>query len=205
MRIFLFLLLLTGLAGCDPYGAQNPYDMGVVPLTAHVIRPRPVIHLGDSVGFYFEVPDTITVNGKRLRWTATSKTDGVDVGYFANRINPSYPGGYNVLTPYIPTYTKLGTLVQYSGSLSLTNQGSKLRGEFYLIPNRKGIYFFKQSQLGYLELNDGSLLLRTSLSFGNVDRSHQLLIDSAGTASLYNVYLHGLVDAGLEVYGFRVI
>ena len=204
MRTLFLLLFLAGLASCDPYGAQNPYDMGVVPLEAHVIRPRPVIHLGDSVGFYFEVPDSVTINGRRQRAVATSSKDGTDLGIFANRIDASRSAGFEALTSYCARYAAIGTLT-YPIGLTFANKNSKLRGLIYLIPTRRGIYFFKQAQTGYLTLNDGSLLLRTSLNFGNVDRSHQLLIDSAGTASGFNFYLNGQVDAGLEVYGFRVI
>lgn len=195
------LALLVLLAACDP--PAGLYDAGPVPITARVINPKPVIHLGDSVAFYFEVPDSVTLGGTRLSVAAGNK-DGATIGFNANKINPAIVEGYKINSPSCQIYASPGSLTA-NGTLNFSNRNGKLLTRYYMIPKQKGIYFFDQAELGYADLNNQKLLVRFTINFGKVDRSHQLLIDSAGAASRFDLYLKGRTDSGYEVYGFRVI
>jgi hypothetical protein len=201
MRALFYMPALLTLTCCNP--GAGLYDGGTIAITARVLNPRPIIHLGDSVAFYFEVPDSITLNGTRIAVSAGSK-DGATIGFDANKINPSAVAGFQINSPSCQIYANPGSLTA-NNTLFFTNRNGKLLAKYYLIPKKKGIYFFEQSQLGYADLNNRSLLLNFSIDFGKVDRSHQMLIDSAGAANRFDLYLKGRTDGGLEVYGFRVI
>jgi hypothetical protein len=201
MRILFCLPVLLVLTCCNP--GADLYDGGTVAITARIINPRPVIHLGDSVAFYFEVPDSVTLNGTRVAVSAGNK-DGATIGFFTNKIDSSTPSGVKFNPPICQIYANPGSLTT-NGVLDFTNRNGRLLGRFYMIPKQKGIYFLDQVELGYADLNDRKLMLRFSINFGKVDRSHQLLIDSAGTASGFSSFLNGRANQGFEVYGFRVI
>ena len=188
-------------AACDPPG--DLYDGGTVAITARVLNPRPIIHLGDRVAFYFEVPDNVTLNGTRIAVSVGNK-DGATIGFNANKINSSAPSGFQFNPPSCQTYTNPGSLTA-NNAIFFANRNGKLVARYYMIPKQKGIYFLDQLSLGYTDLNNRNLLLTFSIDFGKVDRSHQLLIDSAGAASRFSLYLNGKVNQGYEVYGFRVI
>jgi hypothetical protein len=203
MRTFycILLLALAVLAACDP--PQGLYDTGTVAITARVLNPRPVIRLGDSVAFYFEVPDSVTLNGARVRVSASSKDGGV-LELSASKITTAKSAGFEPFTKSCSFYANPGSSTS-DGILTFANRNGRLVGRLYMIPKQKGIYFLMQTGLGYFDLNDKSLLVRGTINFGKVDRSHQLLIDSAGAASHFSTYLTGRVNQGYEVYGFRVI
>ncbi len=201
MRNLSYIFLLFTLVCCNP--GPGLYDGGTIAITARVLNPRPTIHLGDSVAFYFAIPDSITLNGTRMAVSASNK-DGATIGFFTNKIDSSTPTGVKYNSPDCQTYANPGSLTT-NGVLSFTNRNGKLLGRFYMIPKRKGIYFLDQVELGYADLNDRKLMLRFSIDFGKVDRNHQLLIDSAGTASKFNQFLQSRASQGYEAYGFRVI
>ena len=201
MRRLLPFASLLLLAACDP--PPGLYDAGTVAITARVINPRPIIHLGDSVAFYFEVPDSVTLNNTRIAVSAGSK-DGATIGFNANKINPSAIAGFQFNSPNCQIYANPGSLTA-NNTLFFTNRNGKLLAKYYLIPKQKGIYFLDQRSLGYADLNNRNLLVNFSINFGNVNRSHQMLIDSAGAANRFDLYLKGHTDAGFEIYGFRVI
>lgn len=195
---FAFVILFFG-ESCDP---PRDMSMGTIAIKAEVINPRTSISLGDSVAFYFEVPDTVLLNGNRIKVSA-STNDGGSNGFHTNKINSSEIAGYEVNSSSCKIYANPGQ-VGPTGDLVFTNQGGKLFGMFYMIPQQKGIYFFQQTQLGYVDLNNQSLKLRFNFNFGNINRNHQMLIDSAGASNNFNLYLQDKLNQGLEVYGFRV-
>jgi hypothetical protein len=201
MRRLLPFASLLLLAACDP--PPGLYDAGTVAITARVLNPRPIIHLGDSVAFYFAVPDSVTLNGTRIAVSAGNK-DGATIGFDANKINSSAIAGFQINPPSCQIYANPGSLTA-NGTLEINSLNGRIVGRYYMIPKQKGIYFFDQSELGYADLNDRKLMIRFSINFGNVNRSHQMLIDSAGAANRFDMYLRGRINQGFEVYGFRVI
>jgi hypothetical protein len=201
MRITFCVLAILALTGCNP--GAGLYDGGTIAITARIINPRPVINLGDSVAFYFAVPDSVTLNGTRIAVTAGNK-DGATIGFDANKINSSAVAGFQINPSSCQVYANPGSLTA-NKTLFFSNQNGKLLAKYYLIPKQRGIYFVDQRSLGYTDLNNRNLLLNFSIDFGKVDRSHQMLIDSAGTANRFDLYLKGYTDGGLEIYGFRVI
>lgn len=198
------ILLLMLLGSCDPRSAKDLYQTGTIAIKAQVINPRTTISLGDSVAFYFEVPDTVELNGNRIKVTA-SNNDGGTNGFAPCKIIPSITGGFT----NAPTqntcivYAKTGTY-NANQAFTLQNDNGKLKGLYYMIPQQKGVYFFWQQQQGYVDLNNQNLKLRFTFNFGNINRNHQLLIDSVGAGNNFNLFLQDKVVQGLEVYGFKV-
>ncbi len=168
MRHLFLLAALLLLAACNP--GVGLYDGGTIAITARVINPRPIIHLGDSVAFYFAVPDSVMLNGTKIAVSAGSK-DGATIGFDANKINPSAVAGFQINSPNCQVYANPGSLTT-NKTLFFTNQNGKLVAKYYLIPKQRGIYFFDQVQLGFADLNNRNLMLTFSIDFGNVNRSH---------------------------------
>jgi hypothetical protein len=196
------LLLSIILIACDPRGEL--YDPGqTISIKAQVINPKIDINLGDSVAFYFEVPDTVEVNGSKVKVAATGRDDGANLGFSAHKINPASIPGNDINPGSCERYANPGSLTA-NKTLVFANQGGKLLAKFYMIPREKGVYFLHQSQEGYAWLNNKGLSVRLSINFGNVNRNHQMLIDSAGAASNFSLFLQDRVGRGMEIYGFRV-
>lgn len=201
-NIILALFISFSLVACDP--PRDLYQTGTIAIKAQVIDPRTDINLGDSVAFYFEVPDTIELNGARIKVSVSNK-DGGNIGLNAQKIIPSLPGGFsnNPSLNTCKTWASPGNLTN-TITFNFSNQNGKLSGKYYMIPQQKGVYFFEEPQEGYATLDDGSIKLRFSINFGNINRSHQMLIDSAGAANHFEMFLQDHIDKGREIYGFRV-
>lgn len=204
MRYLLICSFLNCLfISCDPPG--DLYDTSIIDINAQVINPVPDIQLGDSVAFYFEVPDSVVLNNTRIKATI-SNSDGGSIGLTPYKVLSSSIGG-STSNPSLRTvklYANPGKLTN-NETLQLENKNGKLWAKLFMIPQERGVYYLLQSQLGYVDLNNNRLKLRFSINFGAINRNHQLLIDSAGASSNFNVYLQDKINQGLEVYGFRVI
>lgn len=201
-QIFFFIFILLFIQSCDP--PRDIYQNGIIAIKAQVINPRTTINLGDSVAFYFEVPDTVLLNGNNIR-VSNNNNDGGNNGFNANKIDLSRSGGFTN-APTLNTcnlYASIGHITT-SGVWAFSNQNGKLIGKYFMIPQQRGVYFFEQTQEGYVDLNSQTLKLRFSFNFGNINRNHQMLIDSAGTVNNFNLFLQDRISRGLEIYGFKV-
>lgn len=203
MKYVLFLSLLSCLfASCDP--PRDTYQTGTIAIKAQVINPRTTISPGDSVAFYFEVPDTVILNGSPVK-VNISNSDGGNIGLTPYKIIPTNIGG-STNAPALRTcelYANPGNL-SINETLNLSIQNGKLIGRLFMIPQQKGVYYLLQTQEGHVDLNNRSLKLRFSINFGNINRNHQMLIDSAGASNNFHLYLQDKINQGLEVYGFKV-
>lgn len=204
MRFILICCLLNfTIISCDP--PRDLYETATIEINAQVINPATNIQLGDSVAFYFEVPDSVVLNNTRIKATI-SNSDGGSIGLTPFKILSSSIGG-STNHPSLRTaklYANPGKL-SYNETLELVNQNGKLLAKLFMIPQERGVYYLLQSQLGYVDLDNNRLKLRFSINFGAINRNHQLLIDSAGASSNFTLYLQDKINQGLEVYGFRVI
>jgi hypothetical protein len=199
-HFFLFLCTSILIFACDP--PKSAITPTAIDINAQVINPKTTINLGDSVAFYFEVPDSVTINGTKTKVNAGS-SDGADIGLYACKINPTAIAGFETNSIDCKKYVNPGS-ISAVGNLLFANQNGKLLAKIFFIPQKKGVYFFEQSQYGYIGLNNGSLNFRFSFNFGNINRNHQMLIDSAGVANKFDLFLQGKISQNLEVYGFRV-
>ena len=196
------LPIIFSIVACDP--PRDLYQTGIIVINAQVVNPTTTITLGDSVAFYFDVPDSVELNGVKVKVSAEN-SDGASIGLTPYKIIPSHIGG-STNNPSFRTCN----LYANPGSLSTTetlifhNQAGKLIGKLFMIPQQIGIYYLLQTENGYIDLNNGRLKLRFTLNFGNIIRNHQMLIDSAGAANNFDQYLQDRTNRGYEVYGFKV-
>lgn len=203
MKQIMWLFLISVLGACDP--PRDVYDTGTIRINARVINPKPTIQLGDSVVFYFEIPDTVDLNGKNIKVSAGAR-DGATIGLTPYKIISSHPGG-STNDPNLRTiniYANPGTLT-INETLVFDNQRGKLSARLFMIPQQRGVYYLLQSEHGFADLNNQSLKLRFIFNYGSINRNHQLLIDSAGTGSNFSLYLQDKINRNLEMYGFQVI
>ena len=119
------------------------------------------------------------------------------------KIDRSYPGAQGQPTGSV-IFAPIGSLAANKAVLTFQNNGTSVKGEYDFIPKVAGVYFFDQILPGYLSANNSQYKLDTYWSYGNINRNHQILIDSAGVNSGMASFLQSRINNGLEVYGFKV-
>lgn len=203
--IFLFFgVIAMTFISCDPPKGSDLYRSGTISINATVINPRTTINLGDSVAFYFEVPDTIVLNGEKIKVLATA-SDGATNSFSPCKIDTLSSGGFVSVPPtnQSQTFAAVGSIDQL-GVFKLANQNGRLVGKYYMIPQQRGTYFFWQRQFGYVDLNGNSLRLRFKINFGNINRNHLMLIASTAASNRFDLFLQEQINQELEIYGFKV-
>ena len=171
-------------------------------INAQIINPRDSIGINDTVRIQFESLDTILYNGNKVK-VSYSSTDRATCPLHLFRLNKSYAGSQGPATSSI-IYTMVGILDASKHTLTFQNNGSSLKGEYVIIPKVPGVYFLDQQLPGELSANNGQYKLDTYWNYGNINRNHQMLIDSAGSNSGMALFLQTRINSGLEVYGFSV-
>ena len=192
------------LVSCDP-----PKDLGqqgsfIFPVS--VINPRDTINLGDSVCFIFEIPDTINLinsNGTtKIKPFFYEGNDGASFPTQKLEVDTTFNGGANPASIYIKDYTTPGF---FQGGVHLkVVSPSKLYTKYYLIPQRKGVFFLELAQAGYVTANNGGLNARAVYTLNVPDRHHNLLISSTLPRHNMAAYIQGRQNLGLEIYAFAV-
>lgn len=200
MKTYIIIATALFFIACDP-GIPG-FGGTPIEIKAQVINPKDTISFGDSVAFYFEVPDTVDFNGTRVKTFITSKDAG-QVNLFPNRIDSATGKiiGNDGTVGYF--YANPG-VVKNTISLNLSNVNSKLIGKFYFIPKNKGVYFLDVLQDGFVYLNNASIKTDNSFNFGAVDRHHYLVLNNVNPSLNINAFFQDKSNRGLEVYAFYV-
>lgn len=186
---------------CDP-----PNDLGqtgnfIFPVT--VINPRDTINLGDSVCFIFEIPDTINLNGTtKIKPTYTTGKDGGIFSIQKFEVDTNFNGGGNPISAFLKDYAEPG-FIQGGLNLKVVNT-NKLYSKYYLIPQRRGVFYLELAQAGYVDANNGGLKARAVYTLNVPDRHHNLLISSTLPRHGMAAYIQGRQSLGLEIYAFAV-
>lgn len=199
MKTYILIAIILFFISCDrgiPGFGGTP-----VALKAQVINPKDTITLGDSVAFYFEVPDTVDYNGTRIRTFITGK-DACQINLFPQRVDP--------VTGNIPGDTHLGFFYANPGTmvntfnLNLANTNGKLIGKLYFIPSKKGVYYLEVKQDGFVYLNDASIKTDNTFNFGPIDRHFNLVLNNVNPSINLNGFLQDKWNRGLDAYAFYV-
>ena len=199
IRITGAIFLIISLASCDP--RANIFDPAPVLINAQIINPRDSIYIGDTIKVYLEIPDTIVYNGKHFA-TFIGNDDGGNIGITLYKINKSHAGAIGPPDSSV-NFASIGSYNQYD-VVTFQKISNKLEALVNFIPGKKGVYFLDVTEYGYLVINNKSLNVRFNFNYGSINRNHQMLIDSAGSAANFNLYLQDHAQQGLEVYGFNV-
>lgn len=201
-NLIIVIIVCYLFASCDPPpGAPLAEFEGTTIITARIINPRDSIGVNDTIRIQFEVLDTIVYNGNKVKVYYGTK----DVAYCNLRlwkIDTANAGAFGIPVGSI-TYTPVGQL-RPTNSVSFQNNGTSMKAEYCFIPRSKGVFFINQNDLGNISANNGQYYLDTYWSYGNINRNHQMLIDSAGAKANFTLYLQGAANDGREVYGFKV-
>lgn len=199
-KITVLLIIIISLGSCDPREPFGAYE-GITTVKATIVNPRDSIGINDTVRLQFEVPDTIVYNGQKVAVTVTNN-DGADCGVHLRKIDLSHAGSIGTPTGSI-TQATIGYL-NPSENIFFQKAGNKLKAEYIFIPKTKGVFFLEQQTLGSLAVNNKQYLLSFDWNYGAINRNYQMLIDSAGPASNFNLFLQGHINDGYEIYGFKV-
>lgn len=193
----LYILAFLFVA-CDPPIAVYQGDFT---FPVKVVNPRDTINLGDSVCFIFEIPDTINVSGRKIRPYYGSK-DGASFPISNDEIDTLSGGGFRPFSINLKEYATPGTT--QGGVILAPVSNYKCYTKYYLIPQKKGVYFLDLPQGGYFSSNDQSFKARALYTLDVPDKHHNLLISSTRPQDGMAGFLQGRASLGLEVYAFAV-
>ncbi|MGH7885096.1 MAG: hypothetical protein ACRENO_05305 [Thermodesulfobacteriota bacterium] len=201
---YLSKVIITSLflGSCDPRSSKDLYLSGNFIFPVEVVNPRDSINLGDSVCFIFQIPDTINLNGNNKIKPFYGSNDGATFPTQKLEVDTIFNGGANPGSTYIKDYAEPG-FVQGGVNLKVVNS-NKLYTKYYLIPQRKGIFFLELAQAGYVDANNGGLKARAVYTLNVPNRNHNLLISSTLPRHNMAAYIQGRQNLGLEIYAFAV-
>jgi hypothetical protein len=202
-QLIIISILSLFLGSCDPRNRDLPAPFeGRINITARIINPRDSIGINDTVRIQFESLDTILYNGNKVK-VSYNNNDLAYTNIILHRIDNAYAGSQGPATGSI-IFTQVGMLDASKHVVTFQNNGTSIKGEYDIIPKVAGVYFFDQILPGYLSANSSQYKLDTYWNYGNINRNHQMLIDSAGVNSGMASFLQSRINSGLEVYGFKV-
>lgn len=199
--IIIFISTILLLVSCDPRSAKELYQSGGFTFPVSVVNPKDTIRLGDSVCFVFQIPDTIVLNGSKLKPFYGAK-DGASFPVDYCEIDTGYNGGFRSFSPNLKVYATPGN-AQGGVNLAVVNAHT-LYTKYYLIPQRKGVYFLELGQAGYFDANNGGVKASVIYTLDVPNKNHQLLIASTLPRHNMAAYLQSRTSLGMEVYAFAV-
>ncbi|MGH7885095.1 MAG: hypothetical protein ACRENO_05300 [Thermodesulfobacteriota bacterium] len=202
---YLSKVIITSLflGSCDPRSSKDLYQQGFFTFSVKVLNPRDTINLGDSVCFIFEIPDTVTINGNKVR-PFYGSNDGVTISLEDSKMDTTLGGESRGFTPDCDTYATPGNT---QGGLNLGKiSNNKLYSKFYMIPKKKGVYFLSNPQAGYFSINNEGIKGRLLYTLDVIDKHHSLLINTARpqNRTSFAAFIQAQEGMGQPIYGFAV-
>jgi len=203
MKYLIALLFVISLCvSCDPPSGSHLYPGGSFVFPVDVVNPKDTINLGDSVCFIFQIPDTINLNGNNKIKLFYGNDDGASFPTQKLEVDTTFNGGANPASSFIKDYATPG-FVQGGVNLKVVSS-NKLYTKYYLIPQRKGVFYLELAQAGYVVANNGGLKARAVYTLNVANKNHHLLITSTLPRHNMAAYIHGRQNLGLEIYAFAV-
>ena len=207
LPIIPFVIFIIAIS-CDPpkslYSANNA---DIVQLTAKVLNPKDTFALGDTIKFYFEVPDSISFNGI-LTKVGIANGDICFINQYVYKVDSSYYS--SVSRAHSDKCLELGSIGyidNHSGNLYFGNDNGIFKTFYYLVPKIKGPYYLEEGRNSFMIC--GNNLIRSSLhfDFGNVNRHFEYITENVKPEQKNNV-MQFLSDKGqgknYELYAFYV-
>ncbi len=177
------------LNSCDPHDDFGMSFDIVVTSNAQLLNYKDTFNLGDTLKFSFQIPDSITYNGK-LVYTNINSTDFAHVYPALNIIDTSVgstsglgvvrEGDYN-------GYAIIGSFNKTNKQLSFENINSRFKALYYLIPLKRGVYFIDERDYGRAELNSNNYKTNVHFSFGNINRHFNYILDNLKANQVVNM------------------
>ncbi|MGH7885097.1 MAG: hypothetical protein ACRENO_05310 [Thermodesulfobacteriota bacterium] len=158
--------------------------------------------MGDSVCFIFQIPDTINLNGNNKIKLFYGNNDGATFPVANNEIDTTFNAGYRPFSPNLKQYAEPGN-IQGGINLKVVNS-NKLYTKYYLIPQKKGVYFLDLPQAGYVDANNGGLKARAAYTFNVSNKNHNLLISSTLPRHNMVATIQARLNQGFDIYAFAV-
>ena len=197
-----FLSIL--LASCDPRGVDDMYLQGTFQIKAKIFNPQDSLNLGDSLKVVFEIPDTILLNN--VTTILTEKTF-CEMGEGLAIADSTRPGGFTnpIFNNTCKIYANPGT-INSNNVFRLSKIGNKLLGTYYMIPTKKGIFFFSSQTPGYFDGNStsGKVKCRIVFDFDVPNKHHNLLQPAIGVNNNLIPMINSMAANGQGLYVFAV-
>jgi hypothetical protein len=199
MRVVVFFALTLAVItlSCDP--PLNSLSAGTFSIKAKVSNPNDTIHLGDSIYFDFEIPDTINLGGSAV---ALTSKDGCDLTTTLSQADSTLTGGLRMSTNGVKLYGNPGIIS--NGGIRFYQSGGRCWGRLYLIPQSPGVYILFCQAPGYFTGNSDELEARVVYDFDVADKHHNLLKKAAGQQNNIDVWIQSEESKGQGVYAFAV-
>ncbi len=198
-----YQILVVGIfilsSACDPEPIASD---AVIRINAKVINTNETIGINDTVKIYFETPDSFELdNGEMVKANYTTKDGGGNRVIFLVLDSTRSTGYFGAFSSIVGA--SKGEIVGDQKSLKFHLIDGKLKGEYYFIPKKKGVYFLENQTFGLFTANDKQYEVEFAWTYGNIDRHHQLLLDSVKPGINFNLLLQSAANDGREIYGFK--
>lgn len=168
--------------GCDP--AKEDYysnNADVVIINAKLLNPKDTFSLGDTVKFYFEVPDSISFNGKKIKANVLSN----DFCSFQQTVSildtNDIANYYLALSSKCVQSAGIGYINQSSRQLYLGKDNGIFKSFYYLIPQKSGIFILEENSYASMYTDNGAVRSSVHFDLGTINRHYDYFINNVTT------------------------
>jgi len=194
-KIILFSIISLAsvlLVSCDPHPSDEiGYNNNiVVTVNAQILNYKDTFNLGDTIKLYIEIPDSIVFKNKMTKVDVTSS----DVAQFYSHLgypdtSTGYQGGYGGVSNQLQQSVGIGTLESF-GKVVMANVNGKFKALYYIIPQRKGVFFMDEIDFGELAFNNTSNRTQFHFDLGDIDRHFEYILDNLKPSQAANMSIY---------------
>jgi hypothetical protein len=209
-KVFLFITVIALVlfySSCDPrkedyYSNNND----VVIINPILLNPKDTFNLGDTLKFYFEVPDSISFNGKKIK-TNISNADFCSFNQGVSILDTSHSADYyRVFDAVCKQDAKIG-YISPQWQLYLGKDGSTYKSFYYLIPKKSGIFILEENNYGLMYTDNALVRSNVHFDLGTINRHFEYFVNNV-KPSRKNDLIQYLSDKGhnmpSELYVFYI-
>jgi hypothetical protein len=197
--LYLLLSIVFYVSSCEPNEIKPIFNTESVKLIGSISDTNEVIHLGDSLKFSIQVPDTIS--------TTSGKLAVQSLGYsiFIMRILKVDTTNYTAILPNASSIIiKNGSFASSLGNYVLNYSQKPYGFDLSFKSQEKGIYYFNVvTQPGDIRINN-NYQARLFIGFNTVNNHLHLVSPYFGGQTWENDIIMQNINQGFGFYVFRV-
>ena len=185
-------------------GSRDNFRSGTFQIKATVLTPQDSLTLGDTLKLVFEIPDTISLNGSQTI-LITKRTCNLNESIYIT--DSPVPGGINF--PLAHGWCTLSANPGYfiNNGVNFSKTGNRLYTNYYIIPQRRGVFFiFSDGIGGYFHGSSSLNTIQATVTFDfNVSNMHyDILRKAIGCNNNIDPFIQSHISRGQGVYAFAV-
>ena len=178
LPIIPFVIFIIAISCDPPKDSYYPNNADIVTIYPTILNYKDTFSLGDTIKFYFEVPDSISFNGKRTKLDING-SDYCSFNQTVSIIDTSHPiQVIRVFDSICEQLASIGKIDENSEQLYLGNSNGKFKSYYYILPKKQGVFLLNENNYGWMSSNNTSLRSNIHFDFGNVNRHFEYIIDN---------------------------